>query len=125
MPNYDVLCNKCDIEFEEYAKVEDKDDIKCHTCGSVTQTLITQRGFQFLDGYDPNLQAFVTGPKHRDKIMKEKGLEEVHKSEVTRINNDVIPPSKEEIGHKKMAKTVDSLHKKGKFNPKWSKYVNV
>lgn len=120
MPNYDVYCPECKVEFEEFnVPVDSKDEIPCYMCNGETVTLITQRGFQFLNGYDEHLNAFITGPEHKRQIMKEKGLEEVHSAEIPRINNMSVK-KKDDKG---MEKAVDSLHKKGKFDPNWAKFV--
>lgn len=35
MPSYDVKCNSCDKEFEEFTSIDARMDIKC-TCGGAT-----------------------------------------------------------------------------------------
>lgn len=116
MPMYDLECKECGKEFESLSSVADKDMIQCE-CGGYGTTLITQHGFIFYEGFDETLQTYITGPAHRRDIMKAKGIEEVHKCEMHRLDKNVTKRKKRTIND-----AVDSLHKNGKFNPKWAKY---
>lgn len=40
MPLYEVKCNSCSIEFEAFAKISDREAIKCE-CGGSTTILIS------------------------------------------------------------------------------------
>ena len=82
---YDLMCLYCKHEFEMFSKVKDKDAIKCELCQKQTKTLITQHGFQFIEGFDEHLNTYITGPAHKAKVMKDKGLSEIHKCESDRI----------------------------------------
>jgi putative FmdB family regulatory protein len=100
MPLYDFKCLSCGKEFESFKKVAEKDLQRCEEqdCRGKTKTLITQNGgFRYEDGYDSDLGENITGPAQRAKIMKDRGLEVVHKSEIQRLR----PPKKEK----------DTLHK--------------
>ena len=53
MPRYDYKCVKCEREFEAYAKIADRLDVKCinENCGGATKILISR----------PNLAIFMEG----------------------------------------------------------------
>ena len=79
MPLYDYKCDSCGKEWEEYAAVVDKDVIKCSSCMGQAHTLITINSIPnvFMEQYDEGLEAMVTGPGHRQTLMKERGYEEI------------------------------------------------
>jgi len=110
MPMYDLMCLYCKHEFETFSKVIDKDNIKCEECGEKTKTLITQHGFQFIEGFDEHLDTYITGPGHKARVMKSKNLSEINKCEAHRMLHSVT---------KKKQPTVHdaclSARKKGKF----------
>jgi putative FmdB family regulatory protein len=35
MPNYRYICNKCEIDFREFACVDDRDKVVCPTCAEL------------------------------------------------------------------------------------------
>ena len=79
MPLYDFKCKSCMIEWEEFSKMDGKDDVRCERCGGEGVSLITIRSKPnvFMEEYDEGLDAVVTGPAHRRQIMKERHYEEV------------------------------------------------
>ena len=91
---YDLLCLYCKHEFETFAKVIDKDNIKCEECGEKTKTLITQHGFQFIEGFDEHLNTYITGPGHKARVMKDKNLSEIPKYEAHRMHHSVTKKKK-------------------------------
>ena len=94
MPTYDFECLECGFNFEEFTPLVDKEAMKCLNCEGPTKTLITQHGFVFYEGYDDTLQTYLTGPGQRKRIMKERGIEEVHKAEVNRLTHNLSKPKK-------------------------------
>lgn len=86
MPTYDFECLECGFNFEGFIPLKGKDGIKCINCLGDTKTLITQHGFVFYDRWDDTLQTYLTGPAQRRKFMKDKGIDEVHKAEVNRLD---------------------------------------
>ena len=67
------------IEWEEFSKMDGKNDVRCGKCGGESISLITIRSKPnvFMEEYDEGLDAVVTGPAHRRQIMKERHYEEV------------------------------------------------
>lgn len=77
MPVYDYYCDDCGLEWEEYNDVRNRDNEKC-ACG-----LPAKRKFQLnarpivLEYYSEGLGAYITGPKQKSQVMKEKNVSEV------------------------------------------------
>lgn len=46
MPTYRLKCNKCNKEFEEFAWIKDRKNIKC-SCGGDTTILISTKSLQY------------------------------------------------------------------------------
>jgi putative FmdB family regulatory protein len=45
MPTYELFCNDCNIEFEEFCKISDKDKLVCPNCkGNNIKTLVSSKG---------------------------------------------------------------------------------
>ena len=67
------------MEWEAFSKLSDKDKVFCPTCQRYAESLITIRSRPnvFMEEYDEGLDAVVTGPAHRRKIMKERHYEEI------------------------------------------------
>ena len=77
MPLYDFRCEKCDVEVEGYASVASRNEVACPMCGDTMTVLITTRARSVVyDYFSENLDAYVTGPAQRRRLMKERGLEE-------------------------------------------------
>ncbi len=79
MPLYDYYCPKCDNQkqWEGFHSVENRGNEICSDCGgkayialSVTAKPIIQ------EYYSDNLQAQITGPAQKKRLMRAKGLEE-------------------------------------------------
>ena len=67
MPLYRLKCKVCDNVFEEFAKVDDRNDIKCE-CGGETSIVIQPTTFHiFKPFYHPNLDkkpVWIKSKKH-------------------------------------------------------------
>lgn len=50
MPLYDYQCPKCGAEFEAFARIADRDTMRCSTCGKLATRLITGGSFMLLGG---------------------------------------------------------------------------
>lgn len=98
MPLYDYRCIECKHEFEHFSTVDDKDNYFCEKCDGVVETLITIKSNpQFYEGYDAQLDAYLTGPEQKRRIMKEKGISEISKFESGRLSQFVTKAKKKSI----------------------------
>lgn len=77
MPNYDMKCNKCGKEFEAFAHIEDRNDIKCR-CGGSTKILIKTLKHIAIHIWIPYLEenikhqpVMVESKQHLKKLCKE------------------------------------------------------
>lgn len=87
MPIYDVLCEECEKEWEDYASIEEKDKIRCPFCFDLGElnygiTQITIKSIPKIHGnqmgdIDPGLGEYVGSEDDRKRIMKEHHLVEV------------------------------------------------
>ena len=100
MPMYDFKCLNCEMEFEAFFPVKYKDTGSCPYCLSRdTESLITIRSApQFYEGYDEQLDAYLTGPKQKQRILKEKGLVEISKSDSGKLSQLVTKTKKKTVG---------------------------
>ena len=99
MPSYDLKCPMCDLEWEGFALIRDKDKIRCPDCLMFYGiTLITIKSNpQFYEGYDEQLDAYITGPAHKRRIMEEKGISEISKFESGRLSQFVTKTKKKSV----------------------------
>jgi putative FmdB family regulatory protein len=74
VPLYEYKCKKCGWQFELYKAISERDNVEC--CGQKAKRLISKsQGKPVIKGYfSENLNAHITGPKQRERIMKEKGV---------------------------------------------------
>lgn len=78
MPIYEYECNHCDEKWEAFHRVDARTSEKCAYCGKSATLLISLQQRPVIDEYyDEHLNAHVTGPAHKKRIMREKNLEEV------------------------------------------------
>lgn len=78
MPLYEYVCKECDREqWEAVHKVECRKTERCPDCGgeSEIQMSLQQRPV-ILDYYSEGLDAYITSPKQKRKLMKAKNLED-------------------------------------------------
>ena len=82
MPAYDLLCKKCDHEWEGYSMVAGKDKIKCPSCDKAFgTTLITCKSDPSIwcvgdTAYNESAGIIYTGPQDLKNKVKEAGLQE-------------------------------------------------
>lgn len=74
MPIYEYKCEKCGKEFEEFHVVSERHLSFC--CGQEAKRLIpkSQAKPVVLEYYSEASDTYFTGPKQRDRILKEKNL---------------------------------------------------
>lgn len=79
MPIYAYYCEKCDpdAEWEAFNSINDRHSVLCPECGdkALIAMSITARPV-IQEYYSDNLQAQITGPAQKKRLMKAKGLEE-------------------------------------------------
>lgn len=77
MPTYEYKCNICGERFEGIRSVSDRHNQK--HCGVIANLIISpSQGKPVVKGYySENLDAYITGPKQKERIMKQRGVVEV------------------------------------------------
>jgi len=76
---YEYRCRTCKEVTEKERKVADRDKpVDCKECGGVTRKIISlSRPHPDMQPYyDPNLETYIKGRQHREKVMKKKGVSE-------------------------------------------------
>jgi putative FmdB family regulatory protein len=83
MPAYDLICKKCNHEWEGYSMVAGKDKIKCPSCNKAFgTTLITCKSDPSIwcigdTAYNESAGVTYTGPQDLKNKVKEAGLQEI------------------------------------------------
>jgi len=83
MPAYDLICKKCNHEWEGYSIVAGKDKIKCPSCNkSFGTTLITCKSDPSIwcigdTAYNESAGITYTGPQDLKNKVKAAGLQEI------------------------------------------------
>ena len=76
MPIYDYQCKRCELEWEEYHEIDDRDNEWC-SCGKRAKRLMKFNSKPVIyEYYSENLDAVITGPKQKQRIMKERDVVE-------------------------------------------------
>lgn len=78
MPLYTYACLSCGQETDDYRSVANRDDCPKCECGGETKKIISvYRVHSDMEPYyDDNLETHIKSRKHREKVMKEKGVSE-------------------------------------------------
>ena len=82
MPAYDLICKKCNHEWEGYSMIAGKDKIKCPSCNKAFgTTLITCKSDPSIwcigdTAYNESAGVTYTGPQDLKNKVKEAGLQE-------------------------------------------------
>lgn len=79
MPIYDYRCNHCGREDKDVFAKMDEVEISCKTCGKMSDRLISvsYRVIPDLEPYfDVNLDSHIKSRRHRESVMKDKGVSE-------------------------------------------------
>ena len=83
MPAYDLICKKCNHEWEGYSLVAGKDKIKCPSCNKAFgTTLITCKSDPSIwcvgdTAYNESAGVTYTGPQDLKNKVKAAGLQEI------------------------------------------------
>jgi putative FmdB family regulatory protein len=78
MPLYDYQCPQCGRIENVWARM-DEDPMPCPRCATLMSRLVTAHYHVIPDMapyYDDNLETHVRSRKHREQVMREKGLAE-------------------------------------------------
>ena len=82
MPAYDLICKKCNHEWEGYSMIAGKDKIKCPSCNKAFgTTLITCKSDPSIwcigdTAYNESAGVTYTGPQDLKNKVKAAGLQE-------------------------------------------------
>ena len=82
MPAYDLICKKCNHEWEGYSMISGKDKIKCPSCNKAFgTTLITCKSDPSIwcvgdTAYNESAGVTYTGPQDLKNKVKAAGLQE-------------------------------------------------
>lgn len=78
MPLYAYLCDSCNEMRDELRKVDDRNKPVICDCGAKMKILIGGHNVQpdIQPYYDDNLEAPIKSRKHREQMMREKGVYE-------------------------------------------------
>lgn len=78
MPSYEYFCAHCEKRYEAYHAVAERDNETC--CGHPAFRMLSVPAKPVVcEYYSESLGAHITGPRHRDRVMKEKNISESSK----------------------------------------------
>lgn len=78
MPLYNYSCPNCKREWEAFASIKNRRVARCTKCGRIGELLISCSSRPVILNYwSENLNAHITGPAQKKRIMKERGVEEI------------------------------------------------
>ena len=78
MPTYTYYCTECKKEWEAVHTINERNkEVCCNKDPDIIITKFSKSQMQYNNYYDVGLGEWITGPKHRKRIMKEKNLVEV------------------------------------------------
>jgi putative FmdB family regulatory protein len=74
---YEYKCNVCGEKFEAWAEVEKRHEMR--HCGQTAKKLISKSQSKpvVMEYFSENLDAQITGPRQKARVMKEKDVSEV------------------------------------------------
>mgnify|MGYP003151538156 FL=1 len=115
MPLYDFACNDCEYEDEFFRSFNEEEPPQCDKCGATMYQKIslwanTPGRWGDSHGYfDRGLGTYVNNFAHRDKLMKEKGVQPVSNQDMEEYSHDVYAENKQH--HKDVTTYTDTLKK--------------
>ncbi len=77
MFRYEYRCLNCKVVTEVLRLVDDRNNpVCCKSCGDACRKIISLSRPQpdMKPYYDENLETYITGKQHREKVMKKKGV---------------------------------------------------
>jgi len=78
MPIYDLKCKSCNNEFEVICHHKVVQDNHCAECGGECDIQIGLQGKpQVLEYWDESLNAHITGPAQKARVMSKLGVESI------------------------------------------------
>ena len=76
MPVYNYVCDSCGRELELFNTVDNREYAMCG-CGSHARKVLSSIAKPIIHEYwSENLNAYVTGPRQKSRLMKERGVTE-------------------------------------------------
>lgn len=76
MPFYDYYCD-CGLEWEEYNDINNRDNEMCGCGKPAKRKLQLNAKPVVLEYYSESLDARITGPKQKERVMRERNVSEV------------------------------------------------
>lgn len=78
MPMYEYQCS-CGSHYDVQHSVESRDDEVCPDCGMKPERVYSfnAKAVIYNEYYSDNLNAYVRGPRHKSRLLKERGLQEI------------------------------------------------
>lgn len=77
MPLYNYKCSVCKSEFEAFNSVANRHSSYHDGCGGVGEKVISLIARPvIMEYYSESLGAHITGPKQKQRVMREKGVSE-------------------------------------------------
>ena len=113
MPLYEYRCIDCGASQERICSFEQRDESPLCSCGQTTHRTVTapartasQWGDSFWDGRkDRGLRTTLVSKKHREAVMRQRGLRQVEDGEVERHIKDI------QADHEKHERNVATFNK--------------
>lgn len=76
MPLYNYKCKSCGVEFEAFNTVSDR-EMSLHGCGGFGEKVLSPIARPvIMEYYSESLGGYVTGPRQKQRLMREKGVSE-------------------------------------------------
>ena len=77
MPLYNYHCENCGRDLESFNTVDKRDHIVC-SCGEQANKVLSPIAKPVvMEYFSENLNAMVTGPRQKQRLMKERNVKEV------------------------------------------------
>lgn len=77
MPLYNYHCDNCGRDLELFNTVENRERALCGSCGNNARKVLSSIARPvIMEYYSESLDAYITGPRQKQRLMKAKGLSE-------------------------------------------------
>ena len=79
MPTYSYRCHDCNEVTDAFRHVSDRDVCAPCDCGGKTRKIFSNSRIHsdITPYFDENLECYIQGKQHRNRVMKERGVSEV------------------------------------------------